>query len=704
MATGEPERLDPSMYVAVLLVILSGQICAADVLLPVPGLLPLLMMIIAGGLWFSLTMRRRGANRTRINQLVSLVGLVLGILLLRPFFTLGLAQGPRSLISHDLDRQMMAFLVRLIAWILAFRSWALLQNVDLLLTTGFGLSLFLLLAIIEPDALVMGCLVPFVAGSLYLFLRHRREVLRARADEVAGRLEAVSWRQDTRTLAGIGSWVAVLSLGGSLFLSGFDLPAQLSARVGQVLAARLALWLQTYAGNRGAEGSDSYMNVGDATASNSETPVFKVRATSGALWRGNVYTNYNGRFWYEEDRRSLRPQLVAERRWRVGEWEDDGRRLDRYEFTRLGDYGGPLHTVAGMRFLQVPDGRPLITIGGCAQSQIPLRQGKSYTVWAATRSGRDDRPTNVAPLTPKDHARYLRLPADLSSRVREFARQQTAKAATPEAKLNALMMWMGDHKSYTMRPRPVPQGTDAVEYFLFTMDAGWCRHFASTLAVLGRCLGIPTRLVTGYAEGESSADGEYLVKIKDAHAWVEAWLPSRGWVEYDPTSLAVERLTGLAALFDRLRFQARTLRGPALAAVLSIVVGTLTGLLAWWLARRARQPRRAPVRRRRRPHGQVLADRWLRAMVRHLGRLGVRRGPGETELALAERAVLAAPWAAAELRTLAELVSYGRFGGRAPGDTELRRAQRTLRALRRALTSRARRRPASLQSPPPVLP
>ena len=57
-----------------------------------------------------------------------------------------------------------------------------------------------------------------------------------------------------------------------------------------------------------------------------------------------------------------------------------------------------------------------------------------------------------------------------------------------------------------------------------------------------RSLGIPARLVAGFAEGEivSKEDGVYRVRVKDSHAWPEVYFPDYGWIEFEPTSAQPE--------------------------------------------------------------------------------------------------------------------------------------------------------------------
>jgi hypothetical protein len=56
------------------------------------------------------------------------------------------------------------------------------------------------------------------------------------------------------------------------------------------------------------------------------------------------------------------------------------------------------------------------------------------------------------------------------------------------------------------------------------------------MVLMLRSLGIPARLVTGYLGAEYNPfEDYYMVRQSNAHAWVEAYLPDRGWTTFDPT-------------------------------------------------------------------------------------------------------------------------------------------------------------------------
>jgi transglutaminase-like putative cysteine protease len=63
---------------------------------------------------------------------------------------------------------------------------------------------------------------------------------------------------------------------------------------------------------------------------------------------------------------------------------------------------------------------------------------------------------------------------------------------------------------------------------------GYCEQFATAMGVMARQLGIPSRVVLGFTPG-TLVDGQLVVRDRNAHAWVELWMPNQGWVRFDPT-------------------------------------------------------------------------------------------------------------------------------------------------------------------------
>ena len=64
--------------------------------------------------------------------------------------------------------------------------------------------------------------------------------------------------------------------------------------------------------------------------------------------------------------------------------------------------------------------------------------------------------------------------------------------------------------------------------------AGVCQDLAHIMIALGRRIGIPCRYVSGYLS--PSADSRDRSAEGATHAWAEAYLPTLGWVGFDPTN------------------------------------------------------------------------------------------------------------------------------------------------------------------------
>jgi hypothetical protein len=72
------------------------------------------------------------------------------------------------------------------------------------------------------------------------------------------------------------------------------------------------------------------------------------------------------------------------------------------------------------------------------------------------------------------------------------------------------------------------------------------------MVVLARSVGLPARLVNGFAGGSSNELGGFVeVSRSDAHAWVEVHYRDAGWVRYDPTPPDLRLAgTGSSSLYE----------------------------------------------------------------------------------------------------------------------------------------------------------
>ena len=149
---------------------------------------------------------------------------------------------------------------------------------------------------------------------------------------------------------------------------------------------------------------------------------------------------------------------------------------------------------------------------------------------------------------PFEMQEYLQVPA-LDARIPDLARQITASAGNPFDRAAALERYLMSRFGYTLElPRVSPQ--DPIADFLFVRKRGHCEYFASSMAIMLRTLGIPSRVVNGFRTTEfNDLTGNYVVRASSAHSWVEAYFPNYGWISFDPTpGTALGGATGWARL------------------------------------------------------------------------------------------------------------------------------------------------------------
>ncbi len=223
--------------------------------------------------------------------------------------------------------------------------------------------------------------------------------------------------------------------------------------------------------------------------------------------------------------------------------------------------------------------------------------------------------------------RYLQLPPDLPERLVELAVNITSQALTPFDRALALEGYLRQF-SYTLDVPIPPQDQDVADYFLFDLQQGYCDYYATSMAVLGRIAGLPTRLVIGYAQGTFDPQrGSFLVSQAEAHSWVEVYFPGLGWAIFEPTAglPVLERPANLPAQPPTALPPAPIERPVRQAAWLLwagaiIIVAGLLLLVGFTLDQQRLQ---------RLPPGLALASLYRR-LYSHIARLGQPLAPGTT--------------------------------------------------------------------------
>ncbi len=139
-------------------------------------------------------------------------------------------------------------------------------------------------------------------------------------------------------------------------------------------------------------------------------------------------------------------------------------------------------------------------------------------------------------------ARYLALPDGLPGAIGETSTAVVGAAASHYEQALALQEFFRSAEFEYSETAPVDgdydgTGMDIIATFL-DVRSGYCVHFASSMAVMARTLGIPSRVVVGFLPGDdiSADDGDfYRVSTHDLHAWPELYFDGIGWVQFEPT-------------------------------------------------------------------------------------------------------------------------------------------------------------------------
>ncbi len=268
-------------------------------------------------------------------------------------------------------------------------------------------------------------------------------------------------------------------------------------------------------------------------------PVMHVRSYDdaplvGLRWRGSALSSFDGKRWFNP--------TVAEQRMPVTQGQ---LLLPAVRQTRPGRnlrYAVELSSIASdtLYFAGSPQTISIQALNLFRSPSGAIRAPRFGM--AGLHYGADSRVENewapplepVAPLDAGVRRTLLELPP-LDPRVAKLAQDWAAGERDPEKIARAVETHFHKDFSYTLEllESEVP---DPLAHFLFVRRKGHCEYFASSMAVMLRTQGIPSRVATGFLGGVfNPISGWQVVRASDAHSWVEAWIDGRGWMTFDPT-------------------------------------------------------------------------------------------------------------------------------------------------------------------------
>lgn len=133
------------------------------------------------------------------------------------------------------------------------------------------------------------------------------------------------------------------------------------------------------------------------------------------------------------------------------------------------------------------------------------------------------------------------LPRDFPEFVRNLAKDVTAGQTSRFEQAVALQQWFRTDGGFTYDlRRSSGNGTDDLVEFLSTGPegrVGYCEQFAAAMAVMGRSLGIPSRVAVGFLRPDARGD-DYVYSSHDLHSWPEMYFGGVGWIRFEPTPQA----------------------------------------------------------------------------------------------------------------------------------------------------------------------
>jgi transglutaminase-like putative cysteine protease len=173
----------------------------------------------------------------------------------------------------------------------------------------------------------------------------------------------------------------------------------------------------------------------------------------------------------------------------------------------------------------------------------PLTTGEHLTVVSRPAAARSVAQlaalTSGTAATADQDAEYLALPANLPPVLRALARVAAGQGTGPFQEAALLQHYLATNFQFDPR---VPPGHSLahVEHFVADTRRGTSEQFATTFVLAARILGLPARVVVGFAPVAPAGAATVPVTGRQALAWAEVRFDGAGWLPFFPTPSAVD--------------------------------------------------------------------------------------------------------------------------------------------------------------------
>jgi len=288
--------------------------------------------------------------------------------------------------------------------------------------------------------------------------------------------------------------------------------------------------------------------------------VLRVRSQAEGFWRVMAFDKYTGQGW--EISRNKLNQTIQRTIWSYQHFLPTFPTKSPTQevvqtYTVVSELPNIIPAMAQARQLFFPTQQIALDAERSLRSPVGLNEGLTYTVISEVpirdRTVLSKASTNY-PQKIKKY--YLEVPEAIKEKVRKRTEEILAnknKVATTNKKITSdyekalyLAQYLKQNPNYKLENLApfLEDKEDLVEAFLFgyknspanqKVTGGYPDHFTTVYTIMLRSIGIPTRVVAGFAPGNFNPfTGLYVVRNTDAYLMTEVYFRDYGWFAFDP--------------------------------------------------------------------------------------------------------------------------------------------------------------------------